>query len=419
MNWGCGKEYRVVNRVKIHGITFWSDLTSFFNLTSTELQFVQNHRLEFIDNLTVQLSYPGADAPVMVVTDPMTNSTINLNFTGDSIHRTSQITYMNGIFIEPAGYEGVKSFAIATTKVTDTIAQYWADQKNATDVYGNLRYHSGAMKAAYGTFFTALMTIYCHDILADTAAEEFDVTWSRTHPVVVSVGDDAYQTYLTLECDHSMGMTVMGLLNNMKLFNSACSSQISTIEYGIMRNLNFNYQYVDLPMEVIGSVARGMFYAFLTGTDMELFSHKGYTVMKLVGLNNLIMLYDPETGIIRDINTVNGFCGAYCFHDLQTELSYDFFGGVKSSTSDYRDWAQESIYDSSQGFNWFIEPFYHIRWLPEFSGWDVAYARLYYGGGKMIAGLFSGPGGPYLIWDGLNEYEEYLNVIGSNDYKPF
>ena len=74
-------------------VTFWSDLTSFFNLTSTELQFIQNHRLEFIDNLTVQLSYPGVDAPVMVVTDPMTNSTINLNFTGGTVLRTSIIMY--------------------------------------------------------------------------------------------------------------------------------------------------------------------------------------------------------------------------------------------------------------------------------------------------------------------------------------
>ena len=46
------------------------------------------------------------------------------------------------------------------------------------------------------------MMLYCHDILADTAAEEFNVTWSKTPPpVAVSVSDDAYQTYLTLECD--------------------------------------------------------------------------------------------------------------------------------------------------------------------------------------------------------------------------
>jgi hypothetical protein len=50
---------------------------------------------------------------------------------------------------------------------------------------------------------------------------------------------------------------------------------------------------------------------------------------------------------------------------------------------------------------------------------DVVYDRFYYGGGKIIAGLFSGPGGPYLIWEGLNEYEEHLNETGSNDNKPF
>jgi len=84
------------------------------------------------------------------------------------------------------------------------------------------------MKAAYGTFFTALMMIYCHDILADTAAGEFNVTWTRTHPAVVSVGDDAYQTYMTLECDHSMGMTVIGSLKDIILFNTACYPLLNT-----------------------------------------------------------------------------------------------------------------------------------------------------------------------------------------------
>ncbi|BDZ71965.1 chitobiase/beta-hexosaminidase C-terminal domain-containing protein [Methanobacterium petrolearium] len=339
--------------------SFWTDLTSLYSLNSTELQFVQNHRLEFMDSLTVQLTYPGADAPVMTVTDPATNSTIDLNFTGGTVLRTSPIMYMDGLF--GAGYEGVKSFAIATTKVTDEIAQYWADQKNATNAYGNLLYPPGAMKAAYGTFFTSLMMIYCHDILADTAAEEFNVTWSRTHPVAVSVGDDAYQTYLTLECDHSMGMTVIGSLKNTILFNSACSSQISTIEYGIMRNLDFTSQYETVSLDVMGSVTRDMFYAFWTGTDLELFTQNGYTIKKLVGRDDLILLYDPETGIMRDINTVNGFCGAYCFHDQITEQSYNFFDDVYNSTSDFREWANDSVED----YNWFMnhfnwEKFYHI-----------------------------------------------------------
>lgn len=114
--------------------------------------------------------------------------------------------------------------------------------------------------------------IYCHDILSDNAASEFNVTWSRTHPVVVSVGDDAYQTYLTLECDHSMGMTVIGSFKDMWMFNSACSFPISTIEYGIMRNLDFSSQYGTVSVDVMGSVTRDMFYAFWTGTGMELFT---------------------------------------------------------------------------------------------------------------------------------------------------
>jgi parallel beta-helix repeat protein len=225
--------------------SFWNDLTSMYGLTSTELQFIKTHRLEFIDNLTVKLTYPGADAPSMTVTDPESNSTIDLNFTGNTVLRTSPIMYMDGLF--SAGYDGVKSFAIATTKVTDSIVQYWANQKDAKDANGNLLYPAGGMKAAYGTFFTALMMIYCHDILANTAASEFNVIWSRTHAVAVSVGDDAYQTYMTLECDHSMGMTVNGSLKDIILFNSACSSHIPTIEYGIMRNLDFIYSMALFP----------------------------------------------------------------------------------------------------------------------------------------------------------------------------
>ncbi|EKQ55006.1 MAG: parallel beta-helix repeat (two copies) [Methanobacterium sp. Maddingley MBC34] len=317
---------------------FWNDTATRYNLNSTELQFVQNHRLEFIDNLTVNLSYPGVIAPAMTITDPQTNSTINLNFTGNIINRSSQILYMDGS-LGIAEYEGVKSFAIATTKVTDEIAQYWADQKNATDANGNLLYPRGSMKAAYGTFFTSLMMIYCHDILADAAANEFNVTWSRTHPVIVSVGDDAYQTYLTLECDHSMGITTVGKLSNMAGFNYACSSCISTIEYGIMRNLEFDYQYANFASCEIGSVTQDMLYSFFNGAELEMFAQNGCFIYKIVGRNDLMLIFDSETGIMRDVNTVNGYYGAYCFPNLQTELAYDFFGNVYNNTSSFRNWA--------------------------------------------------------------------------------
>jgi len=401
--------------------SFWNELTSMYDLTSTELQFIKTHRLEFVDDLTVKLTYPGVDAPNITVTDPWTNSTIDLNFTGNTIIRTSPIMYMDGLF--SAGYEGVKSFAIATTKVTDSIAQYWANQKDAKDANGNLLYPAGGMKAAYGTFFTALMMIYCHDILANTAASEFNVTWSRTHPIAVSVGDDAHQTYLTLECDHSMGMTVIGSLKYIILFNSACSSHISTIEYGIMQNLDFIYQYSTVSMDVMGSVMRDMFYALWLGRDLELFTQNRYIVMKLGGRDDLVLLYDPETGIMRDINTVNGFYGAYCFHDQITNWAYDFFNNAKNTASDFREWVSDSLS--------------RVRFSYEWRGWDTVYKRIYYSryiflgssgimgfiiaptSGGYILGLSSGVGGIDSLWIGLNEYAAHLDEVGSIDYRPF
>ena len=120
------------------------------------------------------------------------------------------------------GYEGVRSFAIATTKVTNEIVQYWLNKQS--------QFAPGAMKAAYGTFLTALLVIKAHDMVADQAAAEFNVTWSRTTPVVVSVCDDAASNYITGEMDHRMGMDVTGDAANVWAFRFACSSVFSPIE---------------------------------------------------------------------------------------------------------------------------------------------------------------------------------------------
>ena len=43
-------------------------------------------------------------------------------------------------------------------------------------------------------------------------------------------------------------------------------------------------------------------------------------------------MIDLETGIVRDMNTVTGYCGVYCFHDGLTDHAYnlgeDFINGV-------------------------------------------------------------------------------------------
>jgi parallel beta-helix repeat protein len=96
---------------------FWNDLTTTYNLTSTELEFIQNHSQEFIDNLTVNIVYPGVSGLNLTVTDLHSN-VIDLNFPGNVVQRTSQVIYSG------SQGEGVKSFAIATADVTNDVLQY-------------------------------------------------------------------------------------------------------------------------------------------------------------------------------------------------------------------------------------------------------------------------------------------------------
>ncbi|NYB51587.1 MAG: hypothetical protein HVN35_03340 [Methanobacteriaceae archaeon] len=93
------------------------------------------------------------------------------------------------------------------------------------------------MKAAYGTFLNSLLVIKCHDLVADSAAARYNVTWTRTTPTAISTLDDAYSTLLTGEMDHRMGMDVTGNPQNVKAFRFACSSAFSPIEYWIMSAL--------------------------------------------------------------------------------------------------------------------------------------------------------------------------------------
>ena len=131
------------------------------------------------------------------------------------------------------------------------------------------------MKVAYGTFSPVLLVEYCHDQVADEAASEFNVAWSRTSPIIVSAGDDAYQTYVTLECDEGMGMTVVGSSDNVRAFNYACSSAISPIEYNVMNDLGFNYQSNSTINGTIGSVLMDISNGFLNGMPSDIFGQNG------------------------------------------------------------------------------------------------------------------------------------------------
>lgn len=290
---------------------------------------VQIHGIHSTDNLTIDLTYPGVAGQNVTVIDPDNSSNVmNLSFPGNSIHRVSQIIYANGTYNgSEAGYEGVRSFAIATTKVTPDILNYWLNYMYVLP--------SGGISASYGTFLTALMVEYCHDQVADNVKSEYNTTWNRTSPIIVSAGDEAYNTYLTLECDHGMGMTVVGLPEDMAAFRFACSSTISPIEYNIMKKVGFNFQSNITGYGPVGSVITDLSNAFMNGTSLEAFESNNFVILKATGRDDLIFVIDPETGIVRDMNTFNNFCGAYCYSLMQTALARNLGYALISSPPDW------------------------------------------------------------------------------------
>ncbi len=135
------------------------------------------------------------------------------------------------------------------------------------------------------------------------------------------MGDDAYQTYLTLECDHSMGMTVFGALSDVWMFNYFCSSAISFIEYGVMDNIGYG-QINTIDMSVNSVTLDLIDELIINNASLEYFIQNSYIIYKAVGCDDNFMVMDLETGIMRDINTISGYYGAYCFHDGLTNLTY-------------------------------------------------------------------------------------------------
>ena len=62
---------------------------------------------------------------------------------GGYFHTYGDPTNPDFLLYKDGGYEGVRSFAIVTTKITDEILQYWLDQKDKRDANGNLLYPEG------------------------------------------------------------------------------------------------------------------------------------------------------------------------------------------------------------------------------------------------------------------------------------
>ena len=234
-----------------------------------------------------------------------------LNLPCEHVHRVSNIFYSNiedenGVSI---GYEGMRSFAITKSNLTNASLSYWLNQKSL--------YSPGLMKAAYGTFLTAYLVIWENDRVADEAASRFNVTWSRTAPVCVSLCNDYNCLYITGESDHRMGREAIGNSSNIWKFNFATSFSFSLIEQLVGNNI-----WNDT---TIGSVTLGLLQSFLNNETLEIFTSNGYIFIKRANDNTLLLFLDAKTGIVRDVFSFNGLLGTMpCYHDNVTERGWNY-----------------------------------------------------------------------------------------------
>ncbi len=176
---------------------------------------------------------------------------------------------------------------------------------------------SGSDEAAYGTFLTAYLVIWENDRVADEAASRFNVTWSRTAPVCVSLCNDYNCLYITGESDHRMGREAIGNSSNVWKFNFATSFSFSLIEQLVGNNI-----WNDT---TIGSVTLGLLQSFLNNETLEIFTSNGYIFIKRANDNTTLLFLDTETGIVRDIFSFYGLLGTMpCYHDNVTERAWEY-----------------------------------------------------------------------------------------------
>ena len=182
-------------------------------------------------------------------------------------------------------YDGFLTFTFASDKVSDDVLSFWLGQKNRTCENGSLYYDNGFMKASYGSFIEGLDVIYCSDLCADIAALRFNVSWERTGPMVMSVRDDMLGTVLSGECGFYFGRTAYGNPDDVKSFYFACSSSFSPIEHYVSQAL--------FPNEGNnGSATVGLGFILDCGGDIEIISDGDLTLIREVGSNEKILLFD-------------------------------------------------------------------------------------------------------------------------------
>lgn len=189
------------------------------------------------------------------------------------------------------------------------------------------------MKACYGTFLTSLLVIYEHDRVADWGAGEFNVTWNRNIPVIVSYVSSAEESYITGESDHSMGMDVIGDVENVWKFRFLCSFSFSLIEEHVGSNI-WNET-------TVSSVTLSLLNNFLNNESLEIyFSDNEYIILHIVNSSNYLII-ELSTGIVRDVYL--NIYGISCYHDPITDSTVKFGENILNRTNNIVNWINNSL----------------------------------------------------------------------------
>lgn len=318
-----------------------------YGLSDDEVSFIKNNASKFQDNIYSFVGYFGDESKEFYIDTGKQNEMFS--WVGDMTIRRGCISYVDGSYAHEVGsnstvyydnwvnthlsngtvlwnykydygyyvggeYDGFMTFTFANNRVDDSILRYWLNQKDKTYDNGSLVYSNGFMKAAYGGFIEGLLVIYWNDLVADISALRYNVTWERVSPMVMSVRDDFYQTVLSGESSFNFGRCVVGDVDNVRAFNFACSSTFSPIEHYVASALFPNGGDN-------GSATVGLGFILESGGVLEVIMDDGYVLIRMNDSNRKVLLYDIETGILRDM--ISGVYGSYCYSNQQTEWGVD------------------------------------------------------------------------------------------------
>jgi hypothetical protein len=240
---------------------------------------------------------------------------LTLTYPHGKIQKPQIIAYANGR--DPYDYpnckdkchtdfEYIQSFAIANTKISDQIVKNWNAQKS--------KYPIGYLKAAYGSFISALLVIKTSDIIADKTAQKLGITWKRARTTGVMNGITHGGGYLHVPAN-GMGMEKTGTPLQRKTFNYTCSAMLSMLE-------DFNLNSMAFPTTSV-LIGTGL-HMLKGGKTATLQEKEGQLEVALPRRPAVKITIDPATWLVKDI--IGPYKGsittvpAYCYHNKQTNL---------------------------------------------------------------------------------------------------